>query len=448
MAVAMLDRPLALEPGQRVAVAAAPAPDASALCQPWLRRLTWQDDAASWRHRAVRQCRDLVAALHGHREPVDGESWQAPFDAELRLLAQVNAIVGLGDDAVRLALQDVPDPDLPEPGLVFAALFILGCIRGDAWTSELHRLYRRTLQRTPRERAAATEALCLAPTEAGNGVAASALDAQAPQVRASAVRVLAHRGALDQRRWHRALRDEDPTVRAAAAAAPLRGFDPDEARATLAQAAAQDGEFVMRHVLRSAATLCSPQARSVLLRIVEQSPAWGDAARSLALYGWPGDLQCLQQAALKHPCAATFAALGDMGCVDAMPWLVRVIDDAAVERSHRAAARAAAHDIGGLQLPLESDAHGNAANVWATHAHEFSREQRWRCGRPHNAATLAQLLRSGPPDRVARQQLYRELATATQWQAPRFSAFDFIAEQRAALAQIDAWLAQRSSSGR
>jgi hypothetical protein len=130
-----------------------------------------------------------------------------------------------------------------------------------------------------------------------------------------------------------------------------------------------------------------------------------------------------------------------------MPWLTSIVDDASAPPDFRQAASAAAHVITGLQFPLESSAACNTTSVWASQAHRFAREQRWRYGLPHNASTLVHLLRSGPPGRGARQQLYRELATATRWQAPRFSPFDFVAEQLIALARTDAWMTQRVSLG-
>jgi hypothetical protein len=440
----LFGRPRAREPGPTLSVTARSPADAAASSAAWLHRLARQDDAASFRRRAVRQCRDLVATLRGHREPVDEEPWQAPRDAESRLLAQVDAITGLGDEAVSFALEDVPDPDLPDADSVFAALFILGCAKGHAWTAELRRLYCLALSRTPQERAAATEALSLAPIDTVDAVAGESLAAANAPARASAVRVLAHRGALRLPQWRAALCDQDATVRAAAAAAPLHGFDPDEASATLAQAA-RDQEFVARHVLRSAATLRAPAVRGVLLRVVEQNPAWADAAHSLALYGRPDDLPRLQQAAALHPGAVTFTALGELGYADAIPGLLRAVADASAEPHHRKAARAAALAITGQPPAIDANAQGYGQ--WAEYARGLSREHRWRRGLPHSATALARLLRDGPPSRPERQQLYRELAAVTQWRTPRFSAFDFIAEQCFALQSIDAWLAQHPYAG-
>ena len=93
-----------------------------------------------FRQRAVEQCLDTAAVLRAYREPLDGETWLTPAGSEQRLLAQVNAILALGTTAVGQAASLAIDGDLPDPGRVFAALLVLGCVDGREWINPMREL--------------------------------------------------------------------------------------------------------------------------------------------------------------------------------------------------------------------------------------------------------------------------------------------------------------------
>src|SRR5947207_704284 len=58
------------------------------------------EGTAGFRRRAVRECFDSLTILRAYREPLAGETWTTPRRSEVRLLAQVEAILCLGDPAL------------------------------------------------------------------------------------------------------------------------------------------------------------------------------------------------------------------------------------------------------------------------------------------------------------------------------------------------------------
>ena len=138
MTLSLLDAPDCLD-GPRCDVGP-PAPSQVA-GGPWHHALAdaTQPDAgtAAFRRRATTECLDTLAALRAFREPLPNETWQTPYASECRALAQVNAIVGLGPSSMQHAVDHALDPDLPDPGRVFAVLLTLGCVAGARWLAPL-----------------------------------------------------------------------------------------------------------------------------------------------------------------------------------------------------------------------------------------------------------------------------------------------------------------------
>ncbi len=132
-------------------------------------RASWSDwpadgGTAAFRRRAVAECFDTLAVLRGYREPLAGETWLLPAASNSGSLAQAGtpyytAGAPALDQVAGLAL----DADLPDPGRVFAGVFLLGCVAGPGWLPVLRRIFVGAVQRHPEEAAAAVEAACLAP---------------------------------------------------------------------------------------------------------------------------------------------------------------------------------------------------------------------------------------------------------------------------------------------
>ena len=156
-----------------------------------------QGGTLAFRKRAVRECLDTVAVLRAYREPLPDEVWTVPLASERRMLAQVNAILALGQPALRQVVDLAIDADLPDPGRVFAALLTLGCVAGPAWQQPMLSVFVAAVQRNAAEGAAAVEALSLAPNvEVLQGLVTMMSDDR-PPVRAAVVRVLSYRATLD-----------------------------------------------------------------------------------------------------------------------------------------------------------------------------------------------------------------------------------------------------------
>ena len=61
------------------------------------------------------------------------KTWLIPAASERRLLAQVNVIIALGPLALDHVRELALDPDVPDPGRVFAVLMVLGCVEDHDW---------------------------------------------------------------------------------------------------------------------------------------------------------------------------------------------------------------------------------------------------------------------------------------------------------------------------
>jgi hypothetical protein len=228
---------------------------------------------AAFRRRAAEECLDLAGLLREYRVPEPEEPWMAPERSEERLLAQVNAIVGLGTDAIDHVAALAIDPDVPDPGRVFGALFVLGCIAEDAWRNELRRIFETAVSRHPEEGAAAVEALCLSPRSDLAAIAKGWLRHERPALRAAAVRVLAFRWELAEEDWDLAAQDEHPSVVAASTAAPVHRYDPARVERGLQKALRSGLDPLVGSALRAGASM----GLSALLHQVQHRA--GDDAR-------------------------------------------------------------------------------------------------------------------------------------------------------------------------
>ncbi len=403
-----------------------------------------------YRKQAVSECLDTVAVMRGYREPLPGETWLIPAASERRLLAQVNAIIALGRPALDQVTDMALDSDVPDPGRVFAALLVIGCVEGGHWLALARELFVAASLRNPAEAAAAAEAMSLAPNPDLNAVLTALLDDERPRVRTGAIRALAFRGSLHESRWTDAMRDRDVTVLTAALTAPLGGYDRSGCGHALQPLfAVSAAEPAVRYALRAGLSLGLNAARDCAVQIARRDPSWADAIRVLAMFGHVGDAQYVREALLSSELQGGIDAAATLGTVRLVPDLLEVLhrDDLSLEMGM--AANQALSAITGLPFASMKNA-AQAARLWMEHSSEFDLHIRYREGRPLNLEVLLQSLRTGPATRTARQNIFLEMQAATESRVPRFNSYDFIGVQTESLRRIERWLAdprvQRNTS--
>ncbi|MGN7873519.1 hypothetical protein ACTJKJ_08140 [Roseateles sp. 22389] len=432
----MIDQPRLLD----LAAVGAPAPSLRVPAQPgW--RGAWPSGGeapsspfeaggtAAFRRRAAEECLDLVAVLRAYRVPQPDEHWRTPIDSERRLLAQVNAIIGLGAEALDQVADLAIDPDLPDPGRVFAALLVLGCVAGDRWWPAMQRIFETAVSRHPEEGAHAVEALSLSPRTDLPELLSPWLGHESPALRAAAARVLAFRWELPERAWETAMRDAAPAVVAAALGAPAHQFDPGRCEPLLLAAAHSPAEPVARAALRLGAALRLPALHGQATRMATRDPGWADALTAMAMHGHPGDAVLLRAMLRNADRWQAARAAGVLGLPALIPELLALHDDPLRNDEERQLAAQALATIAG---PAPD---GDSAGWWRRIA-QAPADLRVRGGRPLGAGVLLARLRGPGWSRAGRQDQYLELVAASRGQAPRFSPFDFVAAQEASLQRI------------
>lgn len=412
-------------------------------------RSAWQDwqpggGTRALRARAAEECLDTAAVLRSYREPLPGETWRVPAEAEQRLLAQVNALVGLGPEALRRVAHLALDPELPDPGRVFASLLVLGCVAGDRWLGRIGEIFAAAVARSPQEGAAAIEAASLAPHLAIEEIARPLLAHESPALRAAAVRVLAYRESLGDAPWLRALQDADARVAVAALCVPVRNRDPDFCEAALAPLLESHSESVVRAALLAGASLRLRATRVHALAIALQDAAWADAAQAFALHGSLFDAPRLR-ALLEGPrWAHAVQAAATLGSIELVPDLLALLADPVLAPPELALVQRALAAITGLPA-AEAAAMQRA---WAERVAGCDPGWRYRQGRVLGPALLLELLESAAvaAPRPQRQLWYLELCGGAGGRVPRFSAYDFVGVQQASLRRIARWVAQQAAA--
>lgn len=395
---------------------------------------------ADFRRRAVIECLGTLGTLRTAREPLAGETWLTPLASERRLLAQVDAIVGLGPTALAQAVDLALDPDVPDPARVFASLFVLGCVDGPGWLKPLQTLFVGAATRHPEEMSAAIEALSLSPHAHLDRAMTPLLVHAEARVRAAAVRVLSFRGTLAADDWQAALADPSPGVVAAAAWAPMPRLPAGRAEAALGPLLHSPQEPIALPVLRAGLGHRLRVAYRRAAEIADDRPGWADALNVLAMFGVASDTERIAAAIASPAPLPGLRAAGTLGHIALVPDLVAALERPDLAPADAVEARMSLWKIAGIALADGQDA-AAARTLWERRAPHFSPHLRYRGGRPLNPAVLVALLRHGPVQRLARQDLYLELGAATASAAPRFNAYDFVAVQAAALDRLDAWCA-------
>lgn len=384
-----------------------------------------------------------MASLYVHRAPEAGESWRAPIETERRLLLQAEALVALGEASLSALSEDVPDPDLPDPGSVFAVVFAWLHAEEAAWAGRVVDLYGGLTQRSVSERSAAIEAMALGPQLAIEAAVAPLLDEADPASRAMAVRVLGYRGVLSMQAWARALADEDAKVRLAAIQAPLAGYDISEVVDRLGQLDPSDHLAWQRQV--RLAGLGHVRALSQARKALAQQPDHVAALGVVGLAGEASDARLLMDCVMRTAHPEGLVALAQLGHVAVVPWLYGLARRSDLpEGLARRALNAAVSIVGGPDPALPVT---DLASWWQDHRVRFDPERRHHYGHRDDAQGLLAALCEPSGSRTARLRLYDRLAGRLDLAIPRFHPYDFIGKQQRDLDRMAAWLSRSPREG-
>lgn len=452
--LALLNEPRCLDLGGFALAPPRAVPGSGTPPQRGWRALTSKDGTSAFRARAVRECLDTVAVLRAYREPLPGEVWTLPMASERRMLAQVNAILALGHGALKQVVDLAIDADLPDPGRVFAALFVLGCNAGNAWLPPMLSIFVTAVERSAAECAAAIEALSLTPNaDALEAVARLLADAR-PRIRAAAIRVLSFRAVLTPSQWMRASEDTDNVVATAAASASLAAVDRERCRQPLERLLQHRSEGIVRAALRAGLGLRLEAAHRRASEISRGDLGWADALQYLAMFGQSTDDDAIR-AALAGPqwlYAVRAAALSGRAAL--VPDLLALAPQVEAMPPQKEEIARALTTITGLPFGAAEDSAATTL-LWARNRDRFDSRRRYRHGEHFHPSLLLRSLRlregmtadSRLHLRESRQQAHLELMAATGGHVPRFSAYDFVARQLVSMQRIESWLDESIDSG-
>ena len=400
--------------------------------------------SASWsgtllfRDQSTVECLDTASVLRTYRKPLPGETWLTPLKSERRLLAQVDAIIGLGERAMTQVEALAFDPDVPDPNRLFAAAFTLGCIDSARWMHSVVSILIRAAERTSAELDAVTEALCLSPNRQIGTALEPLLAHELLAVRVAAVRVMGYRGILPEESWQSAIASGDAALIASALKAMPHKFRADTCRSALLPLFGHDNEHILRLALNAGLQLRSRAAYECAIRISDTDPSRADSLRFAALFGCWADVARVRSVMAGGEALVGIKSAGILGYIDLIPDLFAILETAPEGSNMALRAGEAIWTISGLPCRNLSEVAG-ARQFWTDHAHEYERRARYRLGQFLSTNLLQEQLSVGSWSRKDRQQMYSELMAATHCAVPAFSAFDFVGTQRLALQSVDRW---------
>jgi hypothetical protein len=386
----------------------------------------------------VRECLDIIGVLRDYRPPEPGETWLTPAASERRLLAQVNAIIALGPEALEQVVDLGVTPDVPDAPRVFASLLVLGCTAGSSWVGRIGPLFVSAAERNPAEASAAVEACGLSPSLELDAVLVSVSEHEHPRVRAGAIRARAFRDTLPQSHWETAMQDREAEVVIAAMQARLGGYDRARCDSLLEPWYWSENRSIARSALRAGLTLRLPSARAAATDIVRRDPAWADAATTLAMFGYLGDARLIREILSGPGIRSGIVAAGVLGSIELVPDLLTLLGHTAVDDDvHLLSAQALTNVTGIPAVEANPEA---MSSLWNERAASFNPRVRYRAGEPLTAELLLRVLRAPHVLRRDRQDAYVELLAVTESAVPRFSPHDFVGVQVQSLSTIERWL--------
>jgi hypothetical protein len=431
--------------------------------------------------RWARECFDEIGMIGVQRAPLPGDEWRMSLPLERRLLTAVDAIAALGPTAIAhlepLAL-DVP---VANPMSVFAIATMGGSLEGRDALACAERVLHHFGPNDPTVAEPFVAAMKLAPNPFVPGVLRALLAATERGCRAVAVEVLAYRGWLLPDELAALAEEEDPRVFALALPALAAARHRDLGRA-LARALPHADPRVQAAALDAMALAAHPQAAGAAR--VAAAGALGDRALiHVAIAASEEDARWLLARLNASPTVAAIEAVGWAGLVDAVPALLRALEEddepvklaagAALDRLLGAslidrieilpealadveivdpdpdpdADRPARPTLVELMLhPRDQPSAGSSETLevpsidparwrahWAEHAHRHDPKQRLRRGNPYSPSMSLYELDRLPLSVDDRRRLHRELAARTG-KLTHFDPHDFVLAQEQSLA--------------
>lgn len=298
------------------------------------------------RHRALtvdevvtdraRRCFEDVAALGMMRAPQLGEAWRTMATIDARMLAAVDAIVGLGPSALGALERFVVDAPAKDPTRGFAIAMVGGSIEGRDGLAVLERCMAFLGMSEPENARAVANALALVPNPDVTTLLRRWLVDEDPAHRSLAVEVLARRGEASAEELTRALADDAPEVIAATLIPAALARLPELARRA-EELLVHTSEDVMAALAWALVLGEAPFALS-RLRDWLGTPREEPALLPIALAGERDDVEGIGKLAEKKMTRARITALGFGGAVSSVALLLRFLREGKDDEAKLAAA--------------------------------------------------------------------------------------------------------------
>jgi len=388
------------------------------------------------------------------RQPDEGDLWRELRPVETRLLARLDGILACGTWVLPELVELLDDRPVPDPELVWGALFVHGCLAGDDALHQIDRVLRTAGLGTPEVFDAACDALAFVPHPGLEALLREWLRTEDGLWQRMAVRVLGRRGALDAQQALSLTREASPELVIEAAQALPRVRGELDLRETARLLRHEQEEVVASAIealvlRRSAAGI--QHARALL---AEGRGAFAGAALWVAI-GGGSEVQADFEAALKGEVApAVLEALGWYGSLHFVDFLLEQL------RADRVEAVGALQRLTGASLtddePAPEYAKGEEPFVrgfepppvelelskdvevwsawWKQHQNRAPRAKRHRWGHAWSTQDNLWEMEFSLSSMRERRLAYHELVARTGGVHP-FDPRDFVARQEAALAR-------------
>lgn len=441
------------------------------------------DEREFMRARA-RECFEEIVMVGIQRTPLEGDPWRSVRSIERRLLANLDALVALGPEALGHIEPLVLDFPVRDEARVWAVTVVFGSIAGRDALSVAQRVFVASEAAIPEAARAFDAALRLVRHPHLETLLRRLQTSPVPAHRALAISVLAHHGWASWEDLNRAAQDA-PEV--AARALPLFALSGHPTlRSVLDRALAEPDPALLDAAWTAAVYAHHPHIESMLRAELAGARA-GFAAHLLAISG--SEQQVLE---LEHVCRQAARrelvdALGWAGSPSSVPFLISLLaarDEALRQGAADALARITGHRVlSEVLVPPEQLDVPDAPSVpgstepslaqlisdprdlpeegspdvmqrvstdaavwqefWSANASRFMPGRRYRRGVPHSALVVWNELTEGPCSFAERTALARELILASGAYAP-FDPGDFVWQQEA---DLRAWepVARRAS---
>jgi hypothetical protein len=386
------------------------------------------------------------------RRPDAGDLWHEMLPIEQRLLARLDAILAAGTWVLAELTASLRERPLPDPELLWAALFLYGSLGGEDALDQVVRLVRTAPLADEPVLDAVGDALAFAPDARLEDRLRPWLDDPSPALARVAVHALSRRRALSLAEVMTALASPRAAVVAEAARALVLVPGPVDP-ATLAWALRHPDPAVRSAAWTAALVHDRPTAVAHALAALRVAPD-GEAALALALGGGADDMDALRELARLAPSPALTEAVGWAGLVDLVPHLLDRLDAgdpralAALQRVTGASLTEAqpAHDPG-APLPFTRDDLMPEAELvlledpaawrawWAEHGRRPDPRARWQHGHRWTLRDALWELAEGATSSRERTLAWAELSARTGARIP-FDAREWVVRQRR---QVGAW---------